>query len=97
MRYTGKTEQNQLYRLRQMQFDISERIPDGPRSALHLDARAHQHRASLQFAACLESRSKGTYQRDWLMEPTCSVCGLQLPIISTVLPKSLQDSWAWFQ
>jgi hypothetical protein len=45
----------------------------------------------------LSARSVQVYQSDWAMEPLCSVCGLQLPITSTILPKSLQDSWAWLQ
>lgn len=36
-------------------------------------------------------RPVGVYQRDWAMEPQCSVCVLQLPSISTIAPKSLQD------
>ena len=32
------------------------------------------------------------YQSDWATEPACSVCGLQLLIISTISPKSLQDA-----
>jgi len=35
------------------------------------------------------------YQSDCAMEPPCSVCGSQLAIISTIAPKSFQDSWAW--
>src|SRR6266852_860839 len=42
-------------------------------------------------------RPVGVYQRDWAMEPPCSVCVLQLPSISTIAPKSLQDSWDWRQ
>ena len=37
--------------------------------------------------------SWSAYQRDWTMTPECSVCGLHFPTISTIAPKSLQDSW----
>jgi hypothetical protein len=52
---------------------------------------ATNRRAEFGFGS--RPRLAGAYQRDWAMVPPCSVCVLQLPSISTIAPKSLQDSW----
>jgi hypothetical protein len=53
--------------------------------------------AAFEFGFGFAARPVGTYQSDWAMEPPCSVCGLQLAIISTIAPKSFQESWPWRQ
>ena len=53
--------------------------------------------AAPEFGSRARLRRVGVYQRDWAMEPPCSVCVSQVASISTIAPKSLQDSWDWRQ
>ena len=49
--------------------------------------------AAPEFEARARLGRVSVYQRDSAIEPPCSVCVLQLASISTIAPKSLQDSW----